>query len=237
MKKTLSALTVMFVLFLLSPSGVLAATLSLSPSSGSANRGCTFPVQIMLNTEGANSDGTDAILNYDPTRFSAQNTSIVTGSTYSQYPGVIVDNSKGEISISGVNLGQTFSGTGLFATVNFQVLPTAPTGATTITFDFDPNDKANPSDSNVATRTQDSVVDVLSSVVNGSYVVGTGQCGVIPRGDPGLSTPSASISATPKPIYTPPPELPQGGIEGPTLILTVAGLGLTVLGILGLALL
>lgn len=149
------------------------ATLSLSPSSGNFNRGCSYPVQIVLNTSGAQTDGTDAILIYDTSRLSA--TSIAQGSIYSDYPGNNIDDTAGKVNLSGLaSVTQAFSGQGTLATVNFLVKENAPTGATQVRFDFDSNDKSKTTDSNVVQR--DTVADILNSVVNGNYTIGTGTC-------------------------------------------------------------
>src|SRR5581483_2133381 len=85
-----------FIILLL-PSPALAATLSLSPASGSFGKNCNFSVDINLDTQGASTEGTDAILLYDSTQLTAQN--IVTGKIYTDYPGNTIDNSAGKVSI------------------------------------------------------------------------------------------------------------------------------------------
>lgn len=181
------------------PAGVLAqtATLSLDPSSGTFNRGCTFSVKVNLDTGATETDGTDAILKYDGSRFIGQN--ITNGSIYPDFPGNNVDNSTGQVTISGLaSVSSPFKGTGTLATVNFAVAENAPSGATQITFDFDPQNKAKTTDSNVVQR--GTVVDVLSSVVNGNYVIGTGSC----------SGGSQQPAATPTPV----PASNNGGGSG-----------------------
>ncbi len=227
------------LIFLMSPSIAWAATLALSPSTGSANRGCIMPVQIILDTKGANTDGTDAILIYDPTRFSVTTSSIVSGTIYPDFPGNTVDSPRpGTVTVSGLaSVSSPFNGQGILATVNFKVLDNAPAGATSIKFDFDPADKTKTTDSNVVER--GTIADVLNSVTDGNYTVGTGTCtsvGTIPKGGPTDSSSSATPTATiaPKPL---PSALPQGGIEGPTFVLVISGVLLTILGVAGLALL
>src|SRR5260221_238976 len=143
------------LLFLLAtPLSAFAATLALSPSTGTFNKGCGFAVDIILDTAGVETDGTDAILLYDPSRYTA--TSITPGTIYSDFPGNgTIDNNAGKISISGLAPAPPsagFNGKGVFATVNFNVGASAPSGAATIRFDFDPNDKAKTTDSNVVQR-------------------------------------------------------------------------------------
>lgn len=224
---------------LLFPSAVSAATLSLSPSSGTFNKGCSFSLDVVLDTQGAQTDGTDVILIYDPSRFSITTSSIIAKTdVYPDFPGNNVDEAAGKITILGLASVQTpFSGKGTLATLQFMVKESAPAGATQIKFDFDPNDKAKTSDSNVVERT--TIADVLNSVVNGSYTVGTGTCGQVaptPTPKPG-GGPIATSSGFPSPTYVPVKPLPPAGTQELTFTLAIVGSVLTILGILGLALL
>ncbi len=214
-----------------------AATLSLSPSSGTFNRSCSFSLDIRLDTAAAQTDGTDAILLYDSSRLTA--TSITSGNIYPDYPGNNIDDTSGKITISGLaSISSAFSGQGSLATLQFSVKDNAPTGVTQIKFDFDPNDKTKTTDSNVVQRAGP---DILSSVVNGNYTIGTGTCGVLPatgttggnRGGQGaVSTPSGEFQ---EPLVY--KTLPPAGTEQLTFALSIVGVTLTILGILGLALL
>ncbi len=228
----------LFLVFALSmPAQAWAATLSLSPSSGTFNRSCAFNLDINLDTGGVQTDGTDAILLYDNSRFTA--TSIVPGTIYADYPGNNIDDTQGKVTVSGLaSLSSPFGGQGKLATVNFSVKDNAPAGATQVKFDFDPNNMTKTTDSNVVQRS--TVQDVLSSVVNGNYTVGTGVCGITTtvKGGQGaiiISTPSAQ----PKQFKT--LDQAAGGSPGGnsewTAALTILGSVLTILGILGLALL
>lgn len=217
------------------------ATLSLTPSSGTFNRSCNFTLDIRLDTGGIQTDGTDAILIYDPTRVGA--TSITSGSIYTDYPGNnICENENlcsgiGRITVSGLaSISTAFSGQGSLATVNFKVKDNAPTGVTQIKFDFDPSDKGKTTDSNVVQR-GGTATDSLNSVVNGNYTIGTGTCGTLPAtgtGGPGqgsVSTPSAEETQVPVKA------LPPAGTEQLTFTLAIVGSILVVLGILGMVLL
>ncbi|MBI4038165.1 hypothetical protein HY387_00725 [Candidatus Daviesbacteria bacterium] len=234
MKKIFLLLTVTYLLLAI-PSLALAATLSLSPATGTFNRGCNFSLNVELNTAGVQTDGTDAILKYDISRLNA--TSITSGTIYPDYPGNNIDAQNGKITISGLaSVAQAFSGSGTLGTINFTVSPQAPTGATLITFDFDPNDKAKTIDSNVVER--GTIAEVLSAVTNGSYTIGTGTCGAQTQtigttptqgaGGTGVAaTPSAGLQKT----------LPPAGGEQLTFTVAILGTVLTVLGLLGLILL
>ncbi len=155
------------------PTSSQKATLSLDPSDGTLNRGCNFSLNVNVDTGGAQTDGTDAILLYDPSKLTA--TSIANGTIYADYPADDIDSKNGKITISGLaSVSTPVSGKSTFATVNFTIPASAADGATQVTFDFDPNNKAKSTDSNVVQR--GTVVDVLNSVVNGKYTIGTGTC-------------------------------------------------------------
>lgn len=215
------------------------ATLTLSPATGTFNKGCSFSTDVMVDTGGADTDGTDAIVFYDATRLNA--TSITPGTIYSDSPGNSIDPQSGKITISGLaSATQTFRGSGKLATINFTVLDTAPTGLTQLKFDFDPADKTKTSDSNVIER--GTVSDVLSQVVNASYTIGTGTCAngtnpspsptLKPIGGPsGTSTPSATLAPTPSPV---PKKLPPAGDNVSFLMFGIVGGTLTLLGALGI---
>src|SRR3989344_2219374 len=168
--KLLTAILI-FVLLLISPTYALAATLSLSPSTGTFNQGCNFNLEIKLDTGGQQTDGTDAIVLFDQGKLTATN--VTTGSIYSDYPGTTPDNDAGKVTVSGLaSVSSAFSGTGTLATINFTVKETASTGATMVKFDFDANDKTKTTDSNVVQR--GTVLDILSSVSGGNYTIDTG---------------------------------------------------------------
>lgn len=213
--------------YLLFATNSWAATLSLSPASGTFNKGCSFSLNILLDTQGAATDGVDAILLYDTTRFSAK--LIKNGTIYSEYPGNIIEAQAGRVIVSGsASASSPFSGNGILATVDFSVLPQAPAGAAQIKFDFDAADRTKTTDSNVAER--NNVTDVLAAVVDGTYTIGEGTgCTVgAAQGSTGTGT-VASGSAIP--VKT----LPVAADMNTTLVITVAGAALTLLGILGLA--
>ncbi len=243
-----TGLLVASLVILASPTSALAATLSLNPSTGTFNKGCDFSLTIDLDTTGTQTDGTDAILRYDSTRFTAK--TITSGTIYPDYPGNnICENNAlcpgtGKITVSGLAaVSAPFTGKGILATINFTVLPNAPSTATAMTFEFDPNDKIKTTDSNVVER--GTVADVLNSVVNGNYTVGTGTACTaqgatgtgtgtrLGQGQVGVSTPSGQIITQPIPTKT----LPPAGSEKLTFTIAIVGVALTILGILGLALL
>lgn len=235
-----------FAIYVLSfTSTALASTLSLSPATGTFNKNCSFNLDVNLDTQGVGTDGTDAYLNFDSSKFT-MNTIDVANKVYPEYPGSGIDpQNPNRILISGLAAqGKPFSGSGKLTTINFTVKEAAQVGATQMTFDFDINNKNSTTDSNVvATSTSQ---ETLSSVNNGSYVVGSGTCGAgaspTPRpavgGPSGTSTPSATMA----PLKLPPPplipeKLPEGGTFEMTATVAIVGTILTILGVLGLTLL
>lgn len=243
MKNIKIIIIIIFITVILSlPASALAATLSLSPATGTFNRSCNFTLTIALDTQGAQTDGTDAVLRFDPTRVSA--TKINPGVIYPDYPGTNID-STGKITISGLaSVNQAFSGTGTLATIDFTVPSGAPTGAAALTFEFDPNDLTKTTDSNVVERS--TVKDVLSSVTNGNYTIGSGSCSsqTATPGNQGGGTPGSSEGSLNKGGGTSgstessvAKTLPPAGTEQLTFTLAIIGSVLTMLGILGLALL
>lgn len=155
------------------PAYASAATLSLSPSSGTVNAGSTLEVKILLDTTGATTSGTDAYIRFDPSVFqvvdantAVEGVQILPGSLYSQTSYNVTDNASGKISFSGSKSGGSpgYSGSGTLATVTLQAVKDA-TGSE-VTFDFT---SGSTTDSNVID--QSSSDDVLTAVTNAKYTV------------------------------------------------------------------
>ena len=222
----------------------LASTLSLSPASGTFNRNCNFSLDINLDTQGIATDGTDSYLFFDSSKLT-MNSIDTNSNVYSNYPGSGIDSQNpNRILVSGLaSVGKPFSGTGKLATINFTVKDAASTGVTQMTFDFDSNDRNNTKDSNVVQTAISS--ETLSSVINGNYTIGTGNCsGSTPASSPPIAQPNNQgggfvppVLATPSSNFIPLKTLPPGGTEEVTATLAIIGSIFTILGILGLALL
>lgn len=242
--KKVIASSSLILLVLFSASTALASTLSLSPAAGTFNKNCSFILEVLLDTQGAPTDGTDAYINFDSSRFTMISIDTA-GKIYPEYPGSGIDSQNANrILISGLAaFGSPYNGSGKLASINFTVKEAAQTGLSQVTFDFDTNNKNSTIDSNVV-KSVDST-ETLTSVNNGSYTVGSGSCSSVtptptptPRGSiggPTVSTPSA----TQIPLKQIPTKesLPDGGTPEFTAVIAIVGSILTVLGILGLALL
>lgn len=147
--------------------------ISLSPSFGTFNKGCSFSLNVEVDTAGRSTDGTDVVLNFDSSRFSV--TSIESGTIYKDYPPTSVNNQTGKAIFSGLSeLGKYFNGQGVVAKVNFSVRSNTQEGNSQIRFDFDPNNKSKTIDSNIVE--QGTVIDVLDNVIDGDYIIGNGSC-------------------------------------------------------------
>lgn len=238
--KLLIMFLVLSIQFLVIPSAYAAtATLTLSPSTGTFNKGCNFSVDIVINTGGAATEGTDVILFYDPSRLKA--TSITPGTIYADYPGSAIDEANSKIKVAGLaSVSSAFSGTGTVATVNFTVLPTAPMDtATQLKFDFDVSNKTSTTDSNVAQiSSPGTITDILDSVTNGSYNIGEGVCSgavVDPKKPVGAVSDGTIVNQTQKKTVD---QIVGGkpGISLPTEILGVLGGALVIIGVLGMML-
>lgn len=251
-----------FTVFGVFPAFAQAATLTFNPATGVLNKGCEVSIKIDLDTQGVQTDGTDVIVTYNPAQLTTSTSGITNGTIYPEYPGNSVDNATGKISISGISsVSSPYTGSGTFATVKFTVASTlAANAAINLNFDFDPNNKTKTTDTNVVER--GTIADVLSSVTNGSYTVGTGTCATsgsgvgtgtgsgnaltsggqgqaLDGGANGLGTGTGTPSAQYQ-VYKPTLNEVTGGSAGlfdSTLGVTAIGIILVVLGVAGLAML
>lgn len=121
--------------------------------------GQTVVVDIREFTGGRPTDGTDVILQFDPSKLEAASDAVVVGSIYSVYPVKEVDSKSGTIRISGISsVGQTgFNGMGSLAKVNFKA---KELGVTAIKVQF-VKDQTNDSNIIEAKSANDLLTDVL----------------------------------------------------------------------------
>ena len=185
-------------------SAAAAASLSFSPASGDVTLNNEFNVNVMLNTGGGDSDGTDAIIRYDGNKL--QVISATLGSLYAQkvIEGSAATGTAGKITLSAVTVsGQIYNGSGTFATIRFKPIAT---GTANVYFDFTSGSK---NDSNVAYQGN----DILGSVSNATYNIG-----------------QAGIGGTSSPVPSSTPSVPVSGSVTPTIFMFGAGLLLVILG-------
>lgn len=181
-----------------------AATLSVSPSSGTYNIGDTFRIDILLNTQ---SQAIDAVnvssLNYEPALLEVQDQGATAGIQI--LPGTLMSNTvynsvntqAGKINFSQIAPGtQTYNGQGILASVTFRVLQA---GSANLTFDF----------VNGGTTGSDVLADannILTAVTNGSYTLGRSSSSTasLPAPAPAvITTPTPSPAVTSTAVQTP----------------------------------
>lgn len=160
-----------FLLFVIAPNNLLAATLVLSPSSTSVSVGGTFTVNIVLNTAGLPIYGVDiyslhfnpAVLQVVDADASMAGMQITAGTLMGSNQYNTVNNSTGVIQFSQTPStgGVNFNGTGTLATITFRGITA---GTSNVTFDFTAG-------STIDTNVADLYSDLLSGVTNGLYTV------------------------------------------------------------------
>ncbi len=166
--------------------------LSLTPETATFNRGCSYQIDIEYNIGGGQTNGIDAVIFYDQSRITVN--SISNGNIFSTYPGVIFANNI--INVSGITEAPPappVSGSGILATLNIMIPSNASLGSALLNFDFDPNNKQKTTDSNIPAP--GGSADLLSSVNNGNYQIGSGTC----SGTNPVSSPVSPSSAPAKP--------------------------------------
>lgn len=148
------------------------ATLALSPTSGNHTINSTFNVNVILNTNGQATSGTDLVISYNPLDLEVQdaNTSVTgvqiqPGTLYPLNFGNIVNTTTGKIGFAGIiNPGDPgYTGTGVLATITFKALRIT---TTQVNFDFT---LGSTIDSNVTSVTTNT--DILASVTNASFSI------------------------------------------------------------------
>lgn len=142
-----------------------AATLSLSPSKSSVQVGEVFSVDIVLDTEGAATDGVDIrYLNFDPTLLEVQQ--VVPGTLYPSTQSNYFDNTAGIINFSQITTGgSTYNGSGTLATIEFKA---NASGKAEVSFNFEPGSNI---DTNVASGAG---ADILTDADGGIYKIESG---------------------------------------------------------------
>lgn len=136
---------------------LLPASISLSTPKTTIKVGEKIPVSINIDSVKA-TDGTDVILNFDPSLLVASKSANV-GKIYDDYPLNVTDNTTGKFSISGISSAANGKiAQGVFGTLIFEA---KSPGKAQISIDFT---KGNTTDSNV-TETK-SAKDLLGTVGN-----------------------------------------------------------------------
>lgn len=217
-KKIFAILIISLGLLVLSPVGALAATFSLSPSSGSTVSG-TFDVTLSLtDLAGKEVSGIDVYLNYEPSKLEAQSIGVSSG-IFNDYPVKTIDSTTGQIAISGAASSFTPVTTeGTIATITFKALATS--GSTTLDFDYTPG---STTDSNIVES--GTSTELLTQPPTVTYYFGA----AAPTPTP-TPTPTTPPPSTPPAGNGEPKGAPEGGILEPTVFVSFLSLILISLG-------
>ncbi len=191
-----------------------AASLSLSPTSGSIAAGGTLSIGVMLDTGGAATTGVDAVITFNPQVLQVATTNpVVPGSLFRDQPAPTIDNTTGKLILHYGVTSTAYAYTsqpgtpGLLATINFTGR-TAGTSAVTFT--------CSPSTTQGDTNVWSSGSDIVNCSANtgGSYTVTTGQ-----EAEPTTTPATEEETTTPTPS-----ELLESGITEWTFLLFALGI-------------
>src|SRR3989344_876839 len=208
MKKLLFIFLFSSFYFLVSANSTSAATLTLSPTSGSYSINQPFTVTINLNTTGQTVDGVDVFsLHFNPLVVQVQDAvasvagvQISAGTLLGQTMSNMVNNSTGQIQFSQIAPeGATYNGSGTLATISFIGIAN---GSSNVNFDFT---LGSTTDTNVA----GGQTDRLTSVTNASFTLTGGTNPPIPPPPP---PPTPTPTPSPTPVTVRPDMYPSGTI-------------------------
>jgi hypothetical protein len=198
MKRLTKLILVSLIIFLgglfgAAKSAMAAASLSLSPASQSVTVGGSLTVNVMLDTKGAETDATDAIILYDASKLEA--TSATLGSLYANKLEENTSISGKVILRATSSATSNYSGSGTFASIVFSGLSA---GEANVSFEFT---SGSTTDSNVASAG----VDILGSVADGTYTITSS--GIGGTGDTSTDSGTSTTST-----------LPETASIGPTIL-------------------
>ncbi len=139
------------------------ARLSFSPAQKVVEIGEEFEVELILDTKGVETSGTDAIIGYDPTVIEILG--VRPGLLYQKYPVNEVDTESGKVGFSAIATPpSSFSGRGILAYLKLRALKA---GAANLKIEFE---KGQTTDSNVV-QAQSGGKDILDKVINAYYSI------------------------------------------------------------------
>lgn len=152
--------------------------MSLSPATADEAVGDVFAVDVVLDTEGAGVSGVTAIINYDTAKLQVQDDATGTGTcldgvNIKSGPNLTscltntVDASAGKIRYDAGNLGASYTGRGVIATIHFKAIAE---GSAQASFSFSPSQTTNTS----AVAAASGPTNLLTTVNDGSYSISTG---------------------------------------------------------------
>lgn len=225
-----------FILFLGASlkTALAAASLSLSPTSGSVAVGQNLSVNVVLNTGEDSVSGCDVILTFSPTIIKVKSVSFGSSPLFVD-TNATQDNNNGKLIINASTMSslQAFKGTGTLATITFEAVST---GSSAVSFKCEPQTTAN--DTNVFNLQAQDIVN-CSANIGGSYTVTsssssstttTGSSTTSSEEDESETTTSTSSQSNTAPTST--PSLPEAGNSSYVVITTLIGLIFIILSFL-----
>lgn len=219
-RRTVLAVLSFLALAISLPVYAASAALSFTPTTARVAVGGTTTLDIVVDSAGAKTIGTDVIVKYDTTRLEL--VGITKGSVYTSYSTEVKDPTAGTVSLSGFvsqnEVGTGITVKGVFAKITFKG---KAAGSAQVNFDFTQGESK---DSNVV-EAAGTGGDILTSAGSAVITVGAG-------GD-SVATPVASPSVG---GTQPPPALPDAASMNPTVMVTVVGVLFVLLGGIGLLL-
>lgn len=154
----------------------LDASFEFEPASKMFLRQCPSRIDIMIDPGTNESNAANIYIEYDPTKVVIQDSNatqsgiqIETGNAFSNYTDNVVNESTGEIRLTGYTLSKIATRL-RFATIHFTSTESADSADFTIGF----NGIHDTHDSNIAEHNTSD--DILASVTNGSYTFEDGPC-------------------------------------------------------------
>lgn len=110
-----------------------SARLTLESPQKEYKVGENIPVSIKLDTGGKSVDGVDIVLKFNPKVIEASSSSVTKGTLLPDYPVIKVENGVLRVTAISSLQGQSYSGSGIFATIIFKALQR---GKAQLSFDF-----------------------------------------------------------------------------------------------------
>jgi len=161
--KKLTCLIFFLLIFFTSPVSALAASFSLSPATKNTSVNSTFTVDLIIDTAGVKTTGTDVILTYTPSILEVVDVTFPSPPPYTTNTKTI-DNTNGELNIncSVQSAAYAYSGTTTLATITLKGIST---GTSSLRFLCDPG---STTDSNIINLNGQDVL-VCESLTSGSY--------------------------------------------------------------------
>lgn len=163
------------VVFLIGFDVCQAAEFYITPPTKTFRMECEYSVNIMIDTEGVDTNAADAVIEFNPNEVeiidqvgNMPGTQIKPGTVYQMYPGNTINETEQRIYLTGFNVMGAYNGTGVFGSIVFRSKP----GITSTDFNFY-YVPGGSTDSNIADMMSN---DILDGVAGASYTFEPGPC-------------------------------------------------------------